>query len=119
MASTGFDDRLAYLRWLRSAGRPKAETDDELAVALGVGKKWLDKWKRRSDSPDGRDEEKSIRQSLGDAVTRWLYDDEGDPPKPDLWKVWIRALRARPTELPATAFPSVPRKKAAKKTSEG
>lgn len=88
-----FRDRLAYVRWVRSAGRQKPETDREFADFLGVGEKWLAKWKTSPDAPNGRDEAKAIGLALQPMgiTTAWLYDNEGEPPRPELWRIWLSA----------------------------
>jgi hypothetical protein len=102
----GFRDRLAYLRWLRNAGRAAPETDEELAREWGVGLQWLRKWKRRADSPEGRREEKAITTALGEAVARWLYDGVGNAPDASARRVWSEGaatLILRVAEPPITS----------------
>lgn len=108
MAETGFADRLAYVRWLRNRGRLVPETDTEFASSVGVGTKWLTKWKSRPDAPEGRTEMLALEEALKPlgVVTAWLYDGKGQPPEPRLWKDWVAALeKARPA-VPASAFTS-------------
>lgn len=84
---TGFNTRLAYLRWLRARGRAAPETDRELAAAAGVGYPWFQKWKTRTDAPDSRELGRKLCRGL-DADEAWLLDGIGAPPEPGLWKVW-------------------------------
>ena len=92
MGAIGFAERLAYVRWLRSRGRIRPETDTELAASLGVGAKWLGKWKGKSSAPEGRTEATAIAAALsGIGVTLdWLYDGKGSPPEPSAWKGWLK-----------------------------
>lgn len=96
---SGFAERLAYVRWLRSRGRIAPESDRELAQALGVGEQWLRKWKSRPDAPDGRKEAQAIAGALAPlgVTIAWLYDEQGPPPEPALWAVWS----GRPVTQPA------------------
>lgn len=102
MIEVGFRERLAYLRWLRARGRLRAETDAEVATALGVGEKWLTKWKGRADAPEGRTEEAAIKASIGAQPAQWLYDGTGPAPEPARWREW---LQAREDRVGATAAP--------------
>lgn len=93
MREIGFAGRLAYLRWLRTVGREGPETDAELAAALGVGVKWLRKWKRRAEAPEGRTEALAIATALEamGVTVGWLYDGKGPTPRPKLWREWLVA----------------------------
>lgn len=95
MARIGFRERLAFVRWLRAKGRTALESDAELAVALGVGYKWLQKWKTRAEAPEGRTEHDAIAKALKPlgVPVRWLYDGSGAQPWPDLWAYWSDAMR--------------------------
>lgn len=93
-AVAGFAQRLAYLRWLRSFGRLKPETDREFAVALGVGEKWLSKWKGSEKPPEGRSEAAAIAEALrpSGVTVEWLYDGKGSPPQQVLWSDWLKGI---------------------------
>jgi transcriptional regulator with XRE-family HTH domain len=93
VAAGGFAERLAYVRWVRSMGRLKPETDAELARAMGVGDKWLAKWKTSARPPEGRSEAAAIEAS-GVVSVDWLYDARGEAPRPELWRDWIDERRA-------------------------
>lgn len=86
----GFAARLAYLRWVFNAGRTEALKDAEFASRIGVGTKWLGKWKSRADAPPGRAEAQAIEAALRPwgATIAWLYDNDGAPPFPALWQFW-------------------------------
>jgi hypothetical protein len=85
----GFAERLAYVRWVRTARLRRYENDRQLAAALGVGEKWLGKWKDSSRPPEGRSEAAAIEAVLGRESTAWLYDGVGAPPNPELWQAWL------------------------------
>jgi hypothetical protein len=89
LADGGFAERLAYVRWVRQAQLRRYENDRQLAAALGVGEKWLGKWKDSTKAPEGRSEAAAIEAVLGRAATEWLYDRVGDPPNPELWQAWL------------------------------
>lgn len=98
----GFAHRLAYLRWLQNRGRVKPLTDAEVAAWLGVGLKWLGKWKTKREAPEGRTEARAVERALAtiDVTIDWLYDGEGAPPEPSQWAEWLRRV---PIEVvPAT-----------------
>lgn len=100
----GFRDRLAYLRWLRNRGRLRPETDAQVAAYLGVTTGWVEKWKQKHNSPPGHKERIAMTPPLEAMGTTddWLYEGEGSPPQPRLWKGWFtdwehaRALEALP-----------------------
>lgn len=98
----GFRERLAYLRWLRDCGALTPESDGKLADYLGVGVKWLGKWKRSQKAPNGIAEHEAIETSLREmgVAINWLYKGEGDPPEPDMWARWEKAWRTRVREGP-------------------
>ena len=87
----GFKMRLAYVRWLRHAGRHLHESDRQFAEHMGVGEKWVAKWKLRDDPPDGRVEYETMRASLAASgiSVDWLYDGVGCAPEPKLWNYWL------------------------------
>lgn len=115
---TGFDKRLAYVRWLRARGRPAPESDRELAAATGVGYPWLSKWKSRSDAPDSREQATKLCQGLGvDAA--WLLDNIGMPPEPELWRAWSSAQKPTKTGPPMYDGEPVRRAKEQKKKRRG
>jgi hypothetical protein len=91
VAVIGFADRLAYVRWLRARGKRAPETDTEFAANVGVGAKWLGKWKNKPNAPEGRTEAAAISAALaGMGVSLdWLYDGKGSPPEPIAWKRWL------------------------------
>jgi transcriptional regulator with XRE-family HTH domain len=89
LADGGFAERLAYVRWVRQARLRRYENDRQLAAALGVGEKWLGKWKDSTKAPEGRSEASAIEAVLGRPTTEWLYDGVGEPPNPELWQAWL------------------------------
>jgi hypothetical protein len=91
----GFAGRLAYVRWLLDRGRVMRLTDAEFAAWLGVGVKWLGKWKARTSAPKGMDEAEAIEVALGQHgwSRAWLYKGTGGAPVPDQWRGWLTELR--------------------------
>lgn len=91
MADVGFAGRLAYVRWLRDRGRVKRLTDAEFAAWLGVGQKWLVKWKPLRNPPKGIAEAEKIDGALRSIGSdrKWLYDGVGNPPEPEEWAPWL------------------------------
>lgn len=109
---TGFNARLAYLRWLRARGRTTPETDRELAASTGVGYPLLTKWKSRRDAPDSYETREKFRKGLA-LTSSWLFDGLGQPPEPFLWSYWIGAVgtpatRAKVPQLPITRVSEPP-----------
>jgi len=96
--TTGFADRLAYVRWLRMRGRVAFENDREFAEALGVTYGWFAKWKSRRDAPEARKETNALARALEPmGVTYdWLFDNIGEAPEPEMWRDWLRARRKVP-----------------------
>lgn len=94
----GFAGRLAYVRWLRSRGRVKLETDREFAAAMGVNYPWFAKWKTRTEAPDGRTETGAMAEALRPygVTPDWLFDAKGSPPEPALWTIWLNGPVATP-----------------------
>lgn len=106
----GFTERFAYVIWLRAAGRPYSETDNEIADGAHVTRQWLQKWRRMNRAPNERIMTRNLvrflEQPYGWSVESWLLDGEGIPPRPELWAVWVAAkaqLAVAPSE--ATAPP--------------
>lgn len=96
MPDSGFGERLAYVRWLRIGPDGERETDEQFAAALGVGVKWLGKWKYSEPPPKGLVEAQAIEKALrGMGVTLdWLYGGTGPPPSPRKWADWLKSHRA-------------------------
>jgi len=105
----GFAERLAYLRWLLNRGRTDPITDIQLAERLGVGLKWLGKWKSRDEAPNGRSEALRISEAIKPwgASIDWLYDGKGEAPEPALWRAWL-AARDEVTDPPPPGVRDVP-----------
>jgi hypothetical protein len=76
-------------------------TDGELADELGVGEKWLGKWKVKAQAPGGRAEEKAIARAIGEDGAKWLYDGVGSAPDPAAWAIWQAGTVA--TTIPSGA----------------
>jgi hypothetical protein len=91
----GFTERFAYVIWLRAAGRPYSETDNEIADGAHVTRQWLQKWRRMNRAPNERIMTRNLvrflEQPYGWSVEGWLLDGEGIPPRPELWTVWVAA----------------------------
>lgn len=104
-----FSERMAYARWLRQLRSRGAETDRELAEGSGLGYEWIQKWKKRPDAPVERLLSKALARYLL-VEEGWLLDNEGGPPREDLWKEWIAAYRRPPIDAPKVAIgPNVAR----------
>jgi hypothetical protein len=93
---------MAYARWVRQLVSRGAESDRELAELSGLGYDWVHKWKQRDDGPTERLMSRALARYLL-VEEDWLLDDEGDPPRPDLWRDWIAAFRRPPVEAPKAA----------------
>lgn len=90
----GFADRLAYVRWLRQAGRTEVESLRAFSAAIGVEYAWLHKWADSARAPTRRPEIKALMAGLAPMgiTEEWLIDGTGTPPMPTLWRgVWIKA----------------------------
>lgn len=99
VTKSAFHERLAYARWVRQLKSRGAESDRELSELSGLGYEWLRKWKQRPDAPTERLLSKALaRYLLVDEA--WLLDNEGEPPRPDLWDQWIVAYRYPPASAP-------------------
>lgn len=68
--------------------RVRAESDADFAKRAGVNYEWLKKWMKRDDAPNERINTDRIVALLG-ADRRWLLDNVGNPPRPELWREWI------------------------------
>lgn len=105
MAESGFAERLAYWRWLRNEGKLAPETDGKFAAAVGVGPKWLGKWKGSHKAPDGLTEALALSAALADVggTLDWLYKGTGVPPRPKDWARWYaQRVRERRQEIGTT-----------------
>lgn len=89
----GFNDRMAYVRWLRDMGHTEPENLTSFAKAIGVKYDWLYKWIDSKQPPSRRSEIKALVAGLSPmGVTEdWLIDGNGPAPEPPLWKLWLGA----------------------------
>lgn len=93
--TTGYAERYAYVLWLRAAGRLWPESDNDIAAGAGVSRQWLQKWRYKNTAPNERIMTRNLVRFLdapyGWDVEEWLLDGVGQPPRSDLWAVWVAA----------------------------
>lgn len=103
--SADFATRLAYARWLRQLLRGGDDSDAALLAATGLKGPWLSKWKDQRDAPNNRDMVRALMSYFeGVSTEAWLLDNEGEPPRPELWAEWIEKNgSSKPTARPMPA----------------
>lgn len=115
MARSGFDIRFGYLRWLYHLQTAKpldfAELARELrgpAEAPTLSGQTISGWAKRSKATDSRKHMRALATYFAVAED-WLIDGHGEPPRPELWRVW-EAARSRPVPVMAPKLEPVPAK---------
>jgi transcriptional regulator with XRE-family HTH domain len=90
--------RLGYLRWLFHLLLGEAPSHAEIGKAVGVTGQAVSGWMKRETAPTDYDSVKALVAYFG-ADERWLVKGEGEPSRPDLWSVWLRARSRKVSDL--------------------
>ncbi len=110
MEHSTFGERLEYLRWITylRQGSPPSWTD--IGEGIGYTSEGVSKW-RVSEKPPRYEVHRPLADyfELKDSEPRWLIDGVGEPPEPQLWKVWARYRRATPKAVPKGATKQITR----------
>lgn len=93
VAHSTFADRFGYVRWLAHLRTGESPGFADIARAIGRTGPAVSAWTVADDPPpDYRIHEPLARYF--ECAERWLIRDDGEPPRPELWKVWADARRA-------------------------
>lgn len=98
MARSAFSERFGFAMWLRhlirgeapsyaEIGRAVAKSGDKAMSGQAVGA-----WAHREAAPKNYELHKPLA-TFFDVPKDWLVDDDGEPPRPELWDVWIAQRR--------------------------
>lgn len=103
MEHSTFSERLAYARLLHHffAGEPVGNA--EIGRVVNHSGQWVTGIADKDSPPKDFNVQKPIAELLG-VRAEWLFKNEGEPPRPEMWKLWIRVRRARPRQLPKGAL---------------
>ena len=99
MARSEFGARLGYVRWLFHLLTGESPSFAEIGKAVGVSGQAVSGWAKRAAPPVGYESSKALVAFFG-VDEDWLIGGHGDPPRPDLWRIWIAARTRRLGALP-------------------
>lgn len=111
--STTFAERFAYARVLRHFFGGDAPGNAEIGKAAERTGQWVTKWAESSTPPRDFEVHRPVTAYLLTPVTgrdadldeRWLFRNQGEPPYPDLWEIWVSIRRLRLTRMPKPIKP--------------
>jgi hypothetical protein len=94
VAPSTFAERFGFARWLRFLATGEASSFAEIGRAVDRTGQAVSAWSSAGDAPtDWRVHEPlAAFLSVEDA---WLVKNAGEPPRADLWAVWIAARRPK------------------------
>lgn len=95
VARSTFGERLGYARWLYHLVTGEAPAYAEIGRATGRTGQAVSGWMGVAESPADYRVHAPTAEFLG-VDERWLFRDEGEPPRPELWKEWIKERRRAP-----------------------
>lgn len=97
--------RFGYLLWIRHLEHGTipgfAELGREIGDAAGgaaLSGQAISGWSKRDEAPDSYRNNNALAAVLGVSPS-WLIDNEGEAPRPELWKAWT-AAREREAKAP-------------------
>lgn len=94
MAHSTFADRFGYVRWIAHLRTGESPGFAAIAKAIGRTGPAVGAWTEAIDPPpDYRIHEPLARYF--DCSERWLIREEGEPPRPALWPVWLKDRKER------------------------
>lgn len=118
---------------IRCHARGDAPGNAEIGKAAERTGQWVAKWAESETAPRDFEVHTPVTEYLLTPVSgrevsldeRWLFRAQGDPPHPELWKIWINArrsvgqtphvpVREKDRERNVTRRPGVPRGEAAR-----
>lgn len=116
VARTRFGHRFGFALWLHHLRTGRALPWSKIGEAVGRTGQAVSAWPEQEEAPTDWKIQEPLSQLLGASV-EWLIKDQGEPPMPDLWDVWLRTRqkedRARAKEM--SGFEAQSSKPAAKK----
>lgn len=107
MEQSTFGIRLGYLRWLRHLIDGAAPAWADIGRAINYTGEGVSKWQVNETPPVDYTVHRPLAAFFDLKDDRWLIHNEGDPPQPDLWKIWLRYRRADPKMVPAGAAKNI------------
>jgi transcriptional regulator with XRE-family HTH domain len=93
-------ERLGFARLLYHLDHGVSPTNKDIADAAGRSHATITAWMVRADAPPFYDVRKPLAAYFG-VDESWLFEGEGIPREPDLWKQWIEYRRSRRRSLPS------------------
>lgn len=113
VALSRFAERFGYSRWLYHLIHGVAPAHSEIGRAVSRTGPAVYGWMDMDEPPNDYRVHAPLAEFLG-VSEEWLIKNQGEPPRPDLWKAWI-AERRRAERMPASAFREPGKKPVAKK----
>lgn len=89
-----FSERFAYALWIAHLVRGETPTYTLIAEAVGKTQPWVTKWAKSDEPPTDYRVHEPLATFFGASID-WLIKASGEPPRPDLWDVWMEERRKR------------------------
>lgn len=106
-AGSTFGERFGYACWLYYLREGKAPAYAAIGRVAGRTGEAVGMWMNAKEPPSDFKVHEPAASFLG-IDERWLFREEGEPPRPDLWEVWI-AARSGKDQIREGAFMPDPR----------
>lgn len=105
---TTFGDRFGFLLWLKHLENGEPPSYRDVGKAVERTGEAVGAWRVREDAPPDYRLHDPLADFFG-ADPEWIVTGKGEPPEPELWKVWTRYRRAQPKSVPAGAAKQITR----------
>lgn len=86
--------RLGFLLWLKHLSEGEPPSYKEVGEAVGRTGVTVSAWRGFEEPPSDYKLHGPLEHYFG-APAKWIVDGAGDPPQPDLWKIWVKMRRVR------------------------
>lgn len=94
MELSTFGVRFGYLRWLKHLKDGEPPSLNAIGEAVGRHGVTVGEWRDKERFPNVRGLDAELSRYFG-APPAWIADGEGEPPQPELWKIWVKLRRVR------------------------
>jgi hypothetical protein len=105
VALSSFGERFGYALWLFHLRTGKPASNRAVGLEAGRTGEAIAAWLRAPKAPDAHSIRAPTARFLG-VDADWLFDEKGDPPRPDLWDAWTKARHRTVKQLPAAMEPA-------------
>lgn len=104
MARSTFSERFGFARWLRHLTTGESPGFAEIGRAVERTGPAVGAWLQSDDPPPDWRVHEPLATYFG-VDERWLIREQGEPPRLDLWEVWIAARRGKDQMRPGAFMP--------------